>query len=82
MGSLGAEETNNSPPLPPPRAMSRIWKFIKENPYVSTALVFGSVGMYIYWDQRTSPLKMLDLRPSPYPVLCVILSGFVLFPLL
>jgi hypothetical protein len=33
--------------------MATLWKFIKDNPYVSTALVFGSVGAYIYWDQRT-----------------------------
>jgi len=32
--------------------MNTLWRFIKENPYVSTALVFGSVGAYIYWDQQ------------------------------
>lgn len=59
LGSLGA---TFSPSLPPPSDMSRIWKFIKENPYVSTALVFGSVGMYIYWDQRTRCLNKFAPR--------------------
>ena len=37
--------------------MSTLWRFVRDNPYVSTALVFGSVGAYIYWDQRTPGLN-------------------------